>query len=387
MESENIKFTTKQINKGLSVLKHKYPVISECVIINIDSNSSDDTRRIFKKIKTNFPKKIINVRSLPGKGKNLLAFFQTVMKDNFDVALTLDADLKSIEPGWVLKFLKPFITGKCDFVTPMYERNRFEGSTTNHFAYPLVYSFLGRDVRQPIAGDFAFSKGFIKYILKQKQTQNIKKYGIDIFETIHALKYSKNINKVNLDRKIHNPSFSKLELMFPQVASSALDVIRSLKINELPACERQSTVIGITDNIEFPHKDKADKLLLRQKKILLQDSSKHQWLGEVKKEIINSINNKNFHYSKEIWSEVLSDWIIYALRNKSKSSTVLANQLLPHSVFRTVYFWNKIVDYSKGEVEKEIREQAKMVRKKNKSQIKINFYVLFSFIGSRSGRR
>lgn len=370
MESENIEFTTKQIDKGLSVLKSKYPSISECVIINIDSNSSDNTKLIFQKVKTEFFKKSINITSLPGKGKNIIAFFKEIIKKDFDVALTLDADLKSIKPNWVIKFLKPFIVGKCDFVTPVYERSRFEGSTTNHFAYPLVYSFLGRDVRQPIAGDFAFSKGLVKYILKQKQTQNIRKYGIDIFETIHALKYSKNIHKVKLDRKIHNPSFSKLEPMFPQVASSALDVIRSLDVEKLPACEKQSTSIGITDKIEFPHKDQANKLLSRQKKILLRDNLRHRWLGEVKKEIINNINNKNFYYSKEIWSDVLSDWIIYVKRKKSKSSTVLANELLPYSVFRTVHFWNKIVNYSRGEVEKEIREQAKMVRERINNKLK-----------------
>lgn len=370
MESENIEFVTKQIDKGLSVLKCKYPVISECVIINIDSNSIDNTRGIFRKIKTQFPKKSINVRNFPGKGKNIIAFFQEVVNHGYDVALTLDSDLKSIEPDWISKFLKPFITGECDFVTPMYERKRFEGSTTNHFAYPLVYSFLGRDVRQPIAGDFAFSKGLVKYILKQKQTRNINRYGIDIFETIHALKYSKHIYKLKLDRKIHNPSFSKLEPMFPQVASSALDVIRSLDIKKLPDCEKQSKLIGVTDGVEFPHKDKADKLLSRQKKILLRDSAKIKWLGVMKKEIIDNINNKDFYYSKEIWSEVLSDWIVYAKDVKSKSSALLANQLLPYSVFRTVHFWNKIVDYSKDEVEKEIREQAKMVREKINYKLK-----------------
>ena len=158
--------------------------------------------------------------------------------------------------------------------------------------------------------------------------------------------------------------------MFPQVASSALDVIRSLNVKKLPACEKQSAGIGITDKIGFPHKDKANKLLSRQKKILLKDNLNYQWLGEIKKEIISNINNKNFYYSKEIWSEVLSDWIIYALSNKRKSSTVLAKQLLPYSVFRTVNFWNKIVGYSNGEVEKEIREQAKMIREKINNKLK-----------------
>lgn len=46
-----------------------------------------------------------------------------------------------MQPIWIKRFLDPLIENGCDYVTPLYKRSRYEGSTTNHFAFPLIYDY------------------------------------------------------------------------------------------------------------------------------------------------------------------------------------------------------------------------------------------------------
>ena len=87
----------------------------------------------------------------------------------------------SMNDNWIHTFLDKLINEKFNYVVPSYKRSRFEGSTTNQFAYPILYALTGKRIRQPIGGDFAFDKNYIDYIIKQPYNDSIKKYGIDIY--------------------------------------------------------------------------------------------------------------------------------------------------------------------------------------------------------------
>ena len=363
-EADNIGFVTTQADRGLTISKDLFPKFKEGVIFNIDSESNDGTQKIFNKTKTTWPKYSITVRGSPGKGKNLIAFFKKIINKDFDVVLTIDSDLKTIEPNWVVKFIEPFIKGKCDFVVPLYERNRFEGSTTNHFAYPLIYSFFGKNIRQPIAGDFALSKRLVQYILKKKAPRQAKRYGIDIFLTIEAIRFGGYIRQIKLAQKIHKQSFPKLKIMFPQIASSALDLIRTVNFKKIPPAENQDNTICINKDTHFLHRKQAGALLKKQKIGLVSKLNRIYWLGDIKEKISKNLNNNNFYFDENIWAEILSSWFSFFIDHKDEDSFNCANQLSPFFVFRTVNFWNKVMNYNSQEVESEIRSQAQLIRKK-----------------------
>ena len=44
-----------------------------------------------------------------------------------------------------------------DYVAPLYLRHKYDGTITNSIVYPLTRALYGREVRQPIGGDFGFS--------------------------------------------------------------------------------------------------------------------------------------------------------------------------------------------------------------------------------------
>jgi glycosyltransferase involved in cell wall biosynthesis len=363
-EADNISFVTTQVDKGLCLLRDKLPIFNNAAIFNIDNESDYGTTQVFEATQTVFPKYSIKSHGTPGKGKNVLAFFREVSKSDYDIVLTFDSDLKSIEPDWILKFISPFIDDDCDFVAPIYERSRFEGSTTNHFAYPLIYAFFGKDIRQPIAGDFAMSIDFVRHVLSCQTPKEAERYGIDIFLTIQANLFSGLIKQIKLGQKIHKPSFSKLEAMFPQVAASALEALRQENIAPIDFSAKQSMEICISDRKDFPHVLLANELLVRQRQKLRKNISNIFWLDNDRESVLNYLNSDNIYFTKDIWADVFSKWLLFSLVHSEQDSFELANQLLPLFVFRAVSFWNKVANDVPLKVEDEIRSQARLIRER-----------------------
>lgn len=338
-ESNNIENITKTIDNGLKRLSVFVGSNIEAKIINIDSNSEDNTVKIFRKTKTFYPKKSVILKKPRGKGKNLIYFLNLSKKDNVDFCLTIDADVSSAKDDWIIKMLKPLINKKADFVTPSYKRSRFEGSTTNHLAYPIVSIFAGKLIRQPIAGDFAFNKRSILILTKNYNLiKSVYNYGIDIFLVLNCLNNNLKHSEIKLDKKIHNPSFNKLEYMFPQVASATLFSLR-LKDNLSPQKPKdKNTSNNILLTTVFPHKKFAIKL--RDKYYLFIKSLNKNDIKWLSKDVIEKIiKNKSKTISLEEWVLILSSWLNYGLKKRGVSEIKLANQLLPFFVLRATTFW------------------------------------------------
>ena len=140
----------------------------------------------------------------------------------------VDADLKSITPQWI-RYLGEPLMGRFDYVAPIYARHKYDGSITNHIAYPLLRSLFGIRVRQPIGGDFGFSGKLARAFLSEKLwNDKIANFGIDIWMTTIAIARRFNICQAFLGSpKVHNPKdpASDLGPMFTQVVSTLFDLI------------------------------------------------------------------------------------------------------------------------------------------------------------------
>ncbi len=106
---------------------------------------------------TKVPKIYISTApGVKGKGNNFKNLFEAAVELNAKAVVVVDADLKSITTGWI-KYLAEPLLGRFDYVAPIYARHKYDGSITNHIAYPMLRAFYGLRVRQPIGGDFGFS--------------------------------------------------------------------------------------------------------------------------------------------------------------------------------------------------------------------------------------
>ncbi|MEA2113559.1 MAG: glycosyltransferase [Patescibacteria group bacterium] len=241
-EADSISNVVKQVDKGLV----RYFSGKPAVIINSDNNSPDGTGEVFLGTKTKTPKIYISTPpGVKGKGNNFKNLFLKAKELEAKAIMVVDADLKSISPEWVKCLIAPIING-YDYITPIYKRDKYDASITNHLCRPMVYGLLGYDAHQPIGGDFGFSGGMVDYWLRQEWTGEIGRFGIDIFMTLNAIKFGGEMGQADLGLKIHKVSAPKLDNMFLEVAGSLFSFLsenenlwkKEIKIQKPPlVCE------------------------------------------------------------------------------------------------------------------------------------------------------
>ncbi len=364
-EADNIGFVAKQIDLGLK----KYFPRSKSVIINIDNNSPDNTKRAFFQTKTAIPK--IYISTLPGilgKGNNFYNLFKKTAELEGKIIIVVDADLKSITPEWVKKLGKPIEKG-YDYVLPLYNRNEYDGSITNHICYPLIYGLLGINVRQPIGGDFALSKNLSDYLLKQNwTTENVKNYGVDIFATLNAIFGKFKLAQVDLENKIHKPSAPKLGPMFIQVADTCFRMLNQNKEKWLKKTNIFTpSIIYKNKRTVQPQRLSIDYKDLKQKSLyefsLFYETLQENLSPAVYKELKKMyFQKKILNIGSDLWAKILYE-MLYAY-DKSSSKTIIIRALRPLYFGRTVSFIKKTLELNSKESEIKIQNQAEHFYKK-----------------------
>lgn len=363
-EADSIGFVVKQVDLGL----RKYFSHSKNVIINADNNSPDNTKKVFLGIKTATPKIYISTPlEIRGKGNNFYNLFKKTIELDGKIVIVVDADLESITPEWVKKLGRPIERG-YDFILPLYNRNEYDGSITNHVCYPLIYGLLGVSARQPIGGDFAFSRIFIDYMLKRNWTKNIKDYGIDVFLTLNAIFGDFKLAQTDLQSKIHKPSTPKLGPMFFQVANTCFRLIIQNKKEWLKKVGAYTPPILY----QFKNQTKPQKLLIDYKdlkQVSLYEFSLHykilqKCLSVQVYKILEKMyfQNKVLNINPDLWSKILYEMLYAYGENSSRITTIRA--LRPLYFGRTISFIKETLELTSQESERKIQNQAEYFYKK-----------------------
>jgi hypothetical protein len=221
MEADSIAYVVRQVDLGLSQhLGHL-----SCLIVNADNESEDDTRGAFQATETRTPKVHISCGDGGrGKGLNLLGLLQLAHahRDTLLAMVVLDADLRSIRPDWAALLAAP-ILDHHDLAAPRYARHRFDDPITDHLCYPLIYSLLETDLRQPVGGEYALSPRLIEHLLQVDWPSAVRQYGIDAFITVRAITGGFSTCEVGLGAKNHAASWPRMGPIFDQVATTLLD--------------------------------------------------------------------------------------------------------------------------------------------------------------------
>ncbi len=184
-----------------------YPRLHSLIFVS-DGGSVDDTREVARSvdISTYQVEKIVTIyRGYPGKGSAVRAIFEAAKYLRARAVVLLDSDLRSIRPEWIPNLVEPVIEEGFDFVAPYYLRYKYDGTITNTIAYNLVRSLYGKRVRQPIGGDFAFSRPLVRAYLEEEVWEtDVARFGIDVWLTINAIVKGFRIIQAQLGVKIHN---------------------------------------------------------------------------------------------------------------------------------------------------------------------------------------
>jgi hypothetical protein len=160
-----------------------------------------------------------------GKGAALRTIFEIAAALEVQALVVVDSDLRSIVPEWIELLSGPILKGGYDFVAPLYARYKYDGTITNTVTYPLTRALYGHRIRQPIGGDFGVSGDLVRhYLTLDDWTDDVSKFGIDIWMTTSALTGGFAVCQTRLGAKIHDPKDpgSDLGPMFRQVVGTIL---------------------------------------------------------------------------------------------------------------------------------------------------------------------
>jgi glycosyltransferase involved in cell wall biosynthesis len=363
MEADTIPNVTKQVDLGLT----RYFGNLKSIILNVDNNSEDDTKGAFLSTDTKNPKHYITTpEGVKGKGNNLLNLLKFAKSHaaTLKVALTVDADLRSITPEWVKYLGEPILEG-YDYTLPLYSRHQFDGTITNHICYPLFYGLLGEDVRQPIGGELGFSPALMNHWLKQKWDVQAKQYGVDVFMTLHAIFGNFKICEAGLGAKIHKASSPKLGPMFTQVITTLFDLLLSRESSWMsipvikPKPKRRFGLkeLGLPQELVIDMRELKDKL--REEYYPREKLLKRILSDYASSSLAKMFDHDIYNIDILMWTQLVYQ-LLFSYRNGSpRTKKDIVEALKPLYFTRSVTFDYVTWRYTPKYVEEAILEQAK----------------------------
>ncbi len=224
------------------------------VLVNSDAGSPDGTGRVVVETEPpDYVEQILLVRptnklsrvsltypeidGVGGKGAALRTIFEIAAALEVQALVVVDSDLRSIIPEWIELLAGPIVKGGYDYVAPLYARYKYDGTITNTVTYPLTRALYGNRIRQPIGGDFGVSGDLVQHYLELDDwTEDISRFGIDIWMTTSALTGGFAVCQARLGAKVHDPKDPGADLgpMFRQVVGTILRLAASHPENWLP---------------------------------------------------------------------------------------------------------------------------------------------------------
>jgi len=156
-----------------------------------------------------------------------------------EIAKTLEADLlvfstnmgteagPGIDLSWLESLLSP-IQGNYDIVLGSLRRYLGIDSIAYQFAVPILESFYGSRIGDPLGGIYVIAHDFIEELAGEAKfwTGSINGYGMDFWLITRALVWNKKLCEVNLGGVIKDQNLEHRNLIFYQIAMTVFECIR-----------------------------------------------------------------------------------------------------------------------------------------------------------------
>lgn len=341
---------------------------SRNVILIADGGSTDDSRDVAKEFQIKpWQEKIVSIyRGPAGKGTALRSIFEAAQFLKVKACATVDSDLRSITSDWIKYLLDPIIEKDYQFVSPIYSRHKYDGTITNNIAYNLTRALYGIGIRQPIGGDFAFTREIAHYYSSQDVwDSDVARFGIDIWMTTTAITQRFKICQANLGVKIHdvkNPG-DHLGPMFYQVLSTIFYLMeKNENFWRRVRHSKKAKTFGSAEYIEpEPVMVNREQLVYRFKMgfqqfgIFWKAIFSPECFEEIKR--LSTLDTKNLIFPLEIWVMIL-----YELAATYHQWKINRNRLIdfitPLYYARVASFVNQTWEMNSFQAEKLVEEQA-----------------------------
>ncbi len=249
-------------------------------------------------------------------------------------------------------------------MSPLYHRHKFDGTITNSIIYPLTRALYGKQVRQPIGGDFGFSGKLAQfYLTKPVWETEVARFGIDVWMTTTALANSFKVAQSFLGAKIHDAKDPGADLsdMLYQVVSATFDLMENYSEVWMPIRGSEPvTTFGFeyAVGLEQVNVNTARMLHLfregiRNLREIWRDILGNGDLGEVER--IGALEDAEFRFPISLWTRIVYDYAI-AFHQKRMPAVHLIKSLTPLYIGKTASFILEAGPMGQAEAEAEIEK-------------------------------
>ncbi len=371
--ARTIGHVVRAVQAGLA----KYFPDSRAVIVNSDGGSLDGTMDVVRNTSIDdFSAILLHHRvspaariafpysGIPGKGSAFRSIFAIACALGAKACAVVDSDLRSITPEWVELLVKPVLEGGFDYVAPLYHRHKFDGTITNSIVYPLTRTLYGKQVRQPIGGDFGFSGELAQFYLdKDVWHTDVARFGIDIWMTTTALANDFKVAQSFLGAKIHDAKDPGADLssMLYQVASATFDLMETYPAVWMPVrgSERVPTFgFEYTVGLEHVRVNTARMLRLFREGLgnlreIWTDILGFGDFSEVER--LGALSDEAFVFPPGLWTRVIYDYAI-AYHQRKLPPEHLIKSLTPLYLGKTAAFIMAAQEMDGAQAEAEIEK-------------------------------
>ncbi len=366
--AHTINYVVYQAAMGLETY---FPEMKSVIFVS-DGNSTDGTLATVKAARLPFKTTVIPATyvGVSGKGSAVKAIFEAARSLQADTVALVDSDLRSITPEWIRLLISPTLKG-TGFVTPFYIRHKYDGTITNFLCYPVTSSLYGKEIRQPIGGDFGLSMKLVEELLDSVlwQTTYVRRFGIDIFETHTALAKKFHVKQAFLGSKVHEAKDPSRHLapMFRQVVGSLCTCIGSYEQAWRGIHGRQKVEItGEETSSTMPESIHVDlQNLIRTYKACF-DENKRLYrsilTNDLYKEFeeLKQADNVGFSFLSETWAKTVYSFIASFGRKKKFKKESLLDGLRILWIGRVAAFVSETLEVDTMKAERLIEEEARV---------------------------
>jgi hypothetical protein len=343
------------------------------VILNVDNDSPDGTEDAFLNAGSRTPSLYLSTPpGVTGKGNNFWNLFIAARRLEAKAIVCVDADLVSISPIWMRRLGEPLLNDECDYITPIYARNEYDGTITNNICYPLIRGTLGTRIRQPIGGDFGLATRFSNALLEETWLDTTREFGIDIFLTSCALLGDYRVAQTHLGAKVHKPSAPKLGPMFTQVVNTLFSRLTDSRERWLDAGEAEDLPVlgngfeGSPQTLAVDYKS-IKRTTFKQYRRSRECLTRHLAPERIR-HVADMMDLGVMDLPTEVWCQCVYDLFhAYAVHDGDRPEIVEA--LKPLFFARVASFYKETLELDHAASEERIHQQAEFFRRERGSLV------------------
>lgn len=180
-------------------LRQSFPNTS-ALLVNCDAGSQDGTPGIIDRVAAG----LIPVRTIsnaastyanvtkesgfPGRDETIRNLCRAAQQFQPKACLIFEGQLRSLNPAWIDRLARPIFESGQDYVVPLYQRHRYEGTLVTNLLYPLTRALYGKRLRYPSGGAYGLSGKFARDLHgRSTWTGASGKFSVDGWITAAAL--------------------------------------------------------------------------------------------------------------------------------------------------------------------------------------------------------